>query len=481
MKKIFKKIKIVAVFVFAALLGFVAPALAATTPVPAGGVEIESTTGILNASAGQTNYQDSVGARTGETVNIHVWYHNPNPPASGDIAENVNVKISLPTQKSTVNTVRTSVGGVNTNTITNTVAVNTSIDTLLQYIPGSAQRRYNTGTRENPVWRTVSIPDSVVTSGYVVSELNPCWEYQESITIQARVTADTISITKQVKIDGDSDWEYEVSAEPGDIVNYLITIKNEGTTRLNNVIVRDSLSPSMRYIAGSARLFNSGYPNGIAISDNIVNGGVNIGNYNPGAWAYVGIKAVVSPSIECGRNYSLRNIGIVRADGMGEYYNDAYVTTNRACTYSEDVSIMIVKFHDRDGDGREDSNEEGLADWRFRVVGPNGFEQIVATDERGMSPITGLSEGNYTVTEILSDGWENTTGLTISRNVTQDPATQTFVFGNRRTTEPPTGGGESLPKSGPAEAAMAFGTFGISGSALAWLKSKKRLLEAFKK
>jgi hypothetical protein len=42
--------------------------------------------------------------------------------------------------------------------------------------------------------------------------------------------------------------------------------------------------------------------------------------------------------------------------------------------------------------------------------------------------------------------------------------------------------GDVLPITGPVEtAAAAFGTLGLSGSAVAWLRSKKRLLDSFRK
>ncbi|MDD3678728.1 MAG: hypothetical protein PHT36_00525 [Patescibacteria group bacterium] len=447
-------------------------------------VPIEGKLEIGNATQG-TGPAKTINARVDDVVNITTWYHNIENADSGLIAENVNVRINIPGTKTKTHQITSRIAGTNTNVVTDLANVNTSIDTNLSYIPGTATRRYNAGTNANPRWVIESIPDSVVTTGYTVSRLRPCWNFQETINVQARVTASVISITKQVKIEGADGWNTNINAEPGSTLAYLITVKNEGNERLTNVIVRDSFPVGLDYVEGSARLISSNYPNGYQLSDQLIRSGVNIGNYGAGSGAYVRFNARVPENLsQCG-DYRFTNVGVVRADQLGEYYNTAIVNTTNFCTTSE-ISIRIVKFHDRDGDGNEDSNEERLSGWRFRVTGPNGFETTTVTGENGIAPITGnLQPGVYTVTEILQSGWRNTTGITIQREVTEDARTQTFVFGNRRVERgvtPPNGGGDQLPSSGPLEAmAATFGTVSISGSVLAWIRSKKRLLGSFRK
>jgi hypothetical protein len=147
----------------------------------------------------------------------------------------------------------------------------------------------------------------------------------------------------------------------------------------------------------------------------------------------------------------------------------------------QSAGLRVIKFHDRDGDKIQDSNEERLSGWKFRVTG-NNYDQIVTTNATGEAVINDLQPGTYTITEILVDGWVNTTGLTTERNIV-DGTVETIMFGNRRPTKP----GEKikqtkLPTSGPVEtAAMAFGSVSFSGVALAWAKSKKKLLDAFRK
>lgn len=204
------------------------------------------------------------------------------------------------------------------------------------------------------------------------------------------------------------------------------------------------------------------------------NGGVTITRLLPGEYT-------ITEHMQDGwRNTTPRTQRVTIArDGRVVYFGNTQIYE----PFDERVNLNVAKFHDIDGDGDRDEEETMLPDWRFRVTGPNGYENTITTQENGIASLSELEPGNYVVTEILIDGWENTTGLTVQRTVTIDPATQSFVFGNRETDDPKTPGGETaLPASGPMEAAAtAFGTFGLSGSAIAWMRSKKRLLGAFRK
>lgn len=142
------------------------------------------------------------------------------------------------------------------------------------------------------------------------------------------------------------------------------------------------------------------------------------------------------------------------------------------------VRIQIIKFNDVNANRSQDSNESTLSGWSFRVTG-NGETRTYVTDTNGRIEVPNLNPGNFTVTEINQTGWENTTGLTINREVTTDPATQVFVFGNRRVETPENPGGGDLPTSGPAETAAAAGaSMTLSGSILAYIRSKKNFLKS---
>lgn len=325
--------KVIVTYIIATILGLSTSVIAASTAVPPGGTHLDSTFRVGNVTQ-NVSYTSTVNAKTDDVVRYEIWYHNTELADSGKTADNLNIRVSLPTAKTTSHVATAVVGGTNTNVITNSATVNTVLATNLEYIPGTAYRRHNTGTNENPVWTTERISDSVMTaSGYNIDVMNPCWNFQETITVQARVRASVISINKQVKIEGTDGWKTSVDAAPGATVAYLITIKNEGNTTLSNVMVRDNMPPRMDYNEGSARLTNSNFPNGIALSDLLIQGGVNVGNYAPGGVGYIRFTAVVPSAVDrCMNDYEFNNVGVVKLDGSVEVYNTAKVVVDYPCT-----------------------------------------------------------------------------------------------------------------------------------------------------
>jgi uncharacterized repeat protein (TIGR01451 family) len=480
--KLFKRMKTILAMAFIAVLGIAATVSGVSTPLPPGGVPIQSEIAVMNVTSGDNLYHDTVNANVDEVVKAEVWYHNPEDDDSGRIAQNVNVRINIPTNRSTTHTITSTVGGTNTNTVTDVTTVNTSLDAALAYIPGTAYRRYNAGTNEQPNIVTVRIPDSVISTGYVIPAVNPCWNFQETITVQARVMRPTISIIKQVRVTGTETWHTANTAEPGDSVDYKITFRNEGNTQLNNVVIRDNMPPYVTYIPGTTRVYTPTRTDGYSVADGVTGAGVNIGNYAVGSAAVVRFSAQLPETVGSNDDATFRNVAVVRADGLGEYYNQASTTvTYRPASVTQ---IRIVKFNDANANRVQDGSEARLAGWVFRVSGPNGYTNTVTTGADGTNTITGLRDGRYTVTEVLQPGWANTTGISVSQDVTVDPSTQTFRFGNRRTIPTNEPGGEvtELPTSGPVEtAAAAFGTMSFSGVAVAWARSKKKLLSAFRK
>jgi hypothetical protein len=151
------------------------------------------------------------------------------------------------------------------------------------------------------------------------------------------------------------------------------------------------------------------------------------------------------------------------------------------------VDLSVVKYNDLNANAIEDDNEYRMSGWQFRVVGPN-VNTVLATDETGQAALTHLKPGIYTVTEINKTGWESTTGLSVRRDVTLDPSTQTFIFGNKEIPHKPPvvppGGGEikKLTSTGPVEtAAGGVASAAIAGGVLSWVRSRRLLKGAFRK
>ena len=93
------------------------------------------------------------------------------------------------------------------------------------------------------------------------------------------------------------------------------------------------MPPKMWLVPNSTYIVNSTYPKGKSdSSNNIINGGLIIGNYGSGANAYVTFSAVVASAgdLACGWN-DFRGVGVVHPAGMGEYYNTADLEVGKTC------------------------------------------------------------------------------------------------------------------------------------------------------
>jgi uncharacterized protein (DUF2141 family) len=72
-------------------------------------------------------------------------------------------------------------------------------------------------------------------------------------------------------------------------------------------------------------------------------------------------------------------------------------------------TISGTKFWDKDGDGRKDHGELGLANWTIRLTKPNLSIVTTTTGAHGEYSFTNLGPGVYVVREVQQAGWQQTT------------------------------------------------------------------------
>lgn len=318
-------------------------------------VSIEGDVKVANVTAGDTTYSDSVNASVDQVVKVQVWYHNRENFGSEKLAKNLKVGINIPTAPGKSQTVTATVSSDTSNTVTETAKVNLSLDNAyLEYIPGSAKWRSNQGivvssdkcknNDPNQGYVTTAISDAVVTGGVVVGDLKPCFAYESTVTVLARVKASEIKVNKYVsESDGDRDvknnkWVTKNSVKPSTKLDYMIRFENKGNTTLKNVIVGDNLPDYMEYIPGSTYIYNTNNPGGMAANtDNVYKGGINVGSYAPGSTGYVVFSVKVNDKnkfAQCGV-YTLKNVGVVRPEGMNEFYNTAVTDVTLVCAQGQ--------------------------------------------------------------------------------------------------------------------------------------------------
>ncbi|MBQ3293513.1 DUF11 domain-containing protein, partial [Candidatus Saccharibacteria bacterium] len=154
-----------------------------------------------------------------------------------------------------------------------------------------------------------------VTLGYdsLNGEIPGCFGYSAFVTFRVKAVYDyDFSITKQVRLAGETEWKKQVYAKAGDTVEYKITYKNTSDSLEKDVIIFDKLGSNQTYVKGSTKLYNSNHKNGISLeSDGLTTkDGINIGNYEAGAAAVVTFQVTMKDeNLGCGGDNVLRSWG----------------------------------------------------------------------------------------------------------------------------------------------------------------------------
>lgn len=159
-------------------------------------------------------------------------------------------------------------------------------------------------------------------------------------------------IENKVRLAGDTKWTAdEITAKVGDKVEFQMQYKNTDPNGLthNNVMVRNILPASLKYVPGSTILFDSLSPSGAPVLEDtlVTEKGINIGNYKAGANAYVRFTAeVVEDGLACGSNvlvdWAATTVKgfIIQDSARVRVRNDVNVDTEIFYTIENDVRIV---------------------------------------------------------------------------------------------------------------------------------------------
>jgi hypothetical protein len=102
------------------------------------------------------------------------------------------------------------------------------------------------------------------------------------------------------------------------------------------------------------------------------------------------------------------------------------------------VSVIYgYKFNDTNKNGTFDPGESGLAKWTIKISGydtctKKSVYKSVMTNASGYYEFADLTQGNYTVSEVLKPGWTNTTPKAQTVTVPSISTSIRMDFGNRR-------------------------------------------------
>jgi|GEM_PF-3827036 len=196
---------------------------------------------------------EQASASVGDTLYMLVWDHNDVPDTT---AENVNAKVSIPSNAASNFTVTAKLSADNAATVTGNVAVATDQEAKLVYVPGSAQLLKNINNQMTNVnWPAGINGDDVVSAnGVSLGNQGGCWQYAQAIMIQVKVegTTPAINTNKAVAVQGGTVFSTAVTAQPNDVAGYRIFLQNTGSgTGIRPQIV-DTLDAHTKYAPGTS-------------------------------------------------------------------------------------------------------------------------------------------------------------------------------------------------------------------------------------
>ena len=258
---------------------------------------------------------NDIEVENGKEYIVRLYVHNNNPRGTEMVAKDVNANVYVPTESGKSITVSGTITSTNAtpSKIWDEVVFKSSNTFHLEYVKGSALIE-NKGKINN-----TKLGDELVMGGVNLGydslngEIPGCFNYSAIVTFRVKAVFDyDFTITKQVRLAGETEWKKQVYAKAGDTVEYKITYKNTSDSREADVVIFDKLGSNQTYVKGSTKLYNSNHKNGITLeSDGLTTSeGINIGNYQPGAAAVVTFQVTMKDdNLGCGGDNVLRSWG----------------------------------------------------------------------------------------------------------------------------------------------------------------------------
>lgn len=277
----------------------------------------------INADSGNVWEVTEITVEDGKTYIVRLYIHNNNPGGMDAVAEDTKVRFYIPYSSSNQITVNGWLTASNATPVeySDTVIFKSKdgIPFSLYYVPGSALLE-NGGFAKGS---GVQLPDTITNQGNPSNKVEDEWtligydaldgkvpgwyKYINYVGIKVKVVYDyqfTIETKVRLTDNNDKTWQDTVEAKVGDKVDIQFQYLNTSNYTQEGIVVRDLLPPNLRYIEGSTIAYNGNHPNGVKLdTDDVVEGGVNVGSYDPNANAFIRITAeVIDDNLAEGKN-----------------------------------------------------------------------------------------------------------------------------------------------------------------------------------
>ncbi len=282
----------------------------------------------------QNAWTDNMAVQPGKSYTVRMYVHNNAASNLNLVAQNVTAEFSLPSDTGTSLTVGGFLRSSNASPteVYDDATFNSAQPFNLDYQTGSLKYENNAfGAAGTPISESVfSSTGALLGFDKLDGKIPGCLHYAGYLTFTVTPQfggTSNFDMSKQVRKDGDTNWSKSVNVNLGDTVNYLISYKNTGDDIADNVLFRDQLPAGMTYVPGTTVLRNGTNPVGLTLNDDLTTGtGVNVGDYEPAATAYVKFSAkVTDTTLNCGTK---------------TYTNTAHITVDNA--YKEDTADVNV-------------------------------------------------------------------------------------------------------------------------------------------
>ena len=289
-------------------------------------------------------YSDSVDLEVGEEYEVAIWFdNNANPELNGKsidgigVAENTRVRIEVPGKLNGGHAAE--IKGIISSTnaepleVWDTAYAHSDTTVLLRYVPNSAVIHSNGDINGQVLSSDAMFGNDGAKIGY----WNNAWgtlpggnDYSGYVTFRFKVDQAGFTLSSTVTKENQTNYSERLTVHPGDIISFSILYKNTGTINQKSIIAYDVLPEGLTYIEGTSYFTTSFNEKGNTVSDKIIHGGINLGDFEPGDWGLLTYKVKVEDD---GKHFNesttvvYNNASIATANGTG--YDKVEITVKR--------------------------------------------------------------------------------------------------------------------------------------------------------